>query len=284
MTATIEVVGVTRTFAGGRGVQSIDLELGHGVCGLLGPNGAGKTTLLEVIATAAEPDGGTVTYWGKRRRDWPLGVLRSRIGFLPQDPTLPPNFRVADYLDYVAILRGIDGRKSRRIEIERVLESVDLLDRRRDPIRSLSGGMRQRVALARSLVGSSTLLILDEPTVGLDPGQRIALRDVLLSTATRATVMVSSHQTEDLAALCSSLVVLVDGQLVYHGTLEGFVQRAADQVWLSNEPAEEAFGSRRTADGRWRHVGKPQPGHEHTAPTIEDAYLLSMHAQHTVGS
>ncbi len=212
---------VTRVYSGSRGVKNISFAVGPGVYGMLGPNGAGKTTLLEVIATAAISDTGSTSYWGQRREAWDLRGLRARIGFLPQNPVTHGRFRVTEYLSYCAVLRGIDGSRQRRKEVDRVLGAVALTDRASDKIRSLSGGMRQRIALARALLGSPRLLVLDEPTVGLDPGQRVAFREALLAGAEDSIVILSSHQTEDLAAMCTALMVLVDGGVAYDGHRPG---------------------------------------------------------------
>jgi ABC-2 type transport system ATP-binding protein len=274
----VELRNCSRHYRNGRGIFGVSLSFGPGVYGVLGPNGAGKTTLLELLATAAAPDSGTVAFWGtdvREARARALREIRGRVGYLPQDPVLPGHLTVAGYLDYVAVLRDVLPRAARRREVERVLDLVALGSRSRDRIRALSGGMRQRVALARALVGAPRLLVLDEPTVGLDPEQRVDLRDALLAMAADdVTVVVSSHETDDLAAVCSRLAVVVDGTLRWSGITSAFASGADGRVWISDEPAPAgAARSVRTTDNRFRHVGSrgdapPVPA------TIEDAYLL----------
>lgn len=270
---------MTRLHAEARGIKDVSFAVGPGVYGMLGPNGAGKTTLLEVIATAALSDTGSVSYWGRQRQAWELRDLRNVIGFLPQNPVVHMRFRVAEYLLYCAVLRGIEGGPMRRAEVDRVLAAVALSDRSRDKIHSLSGGMRQRVALARALLGSPRLLILDEPTVGLDPGQRVAFRDALLTAGKDSTVILSSHQTEDLAAMCSALMVLVDGKIAYDGSVRDLVRQVNGQVWVSDDADVGAATTRRTADGRFRHLGGAAPPEDLTPPTLEDAYLLLLESR-----
>ncbi|WP_433425313.1 ABC transporter ATP-binding protein [Microtetraspora malaysiensis] len=256
-------------------LDGVTLELGRGVTGLLGPNGAGKTTLLRCLATTLAPDGGEVRALGLDPADSGERVaLRRRLGYLPQDPGFYPHFTVFELVEYVAILKELTDRVTRHREVRRVLGEVDLADRARTKVRRLSGGMRQRLALAQALLGDPELLILDEPTVGLDPEQRMRFRALASRLGESRTVLLSTHQTEDVAALCERVIVMKDGAAVFQGTPKGLGAVAAGRVWLSDRPPTEEGLFWRTADGRYRTLGARPPAGDPADPGIEDGYLL----------
>jgi ABC-2 type transport system ATP-binding protein len=274
MSTTVEAVDVRKSFRGTPALEGVDLAAGPGITGLLGPNGAGKTTLLRIMATVLAPDAGRVRLLGRDPGD-PAGRLeiRRRLGYLPQEPGLHRDFTAFEFVDYVAILKEMTDRRSRHDEVRRVLELVGLGDVRGRRIKALSGGMRRRVALAQALLGEPELLLLDEPTAGLDPEQRLRFRELVSSTAHR-TVLLSTHQTEDVAALCARVIVLDRGRVHFDGTPEELAEVARGRVWLAEERSPEARLSWRTGDGRHRHIGDPPAGARLVDPTIEDAYLL----------
>ena len=193
-------------------LRGVDLRLGTGVTGLLGPNGAGKTTLMRVLATVLAPDAGTVRLLERDPGDArERAEIRRRLGYMPQEPGFQPRFTAFEYVDYVAILKEHTVRRERHDEVRRVLELVGLGDVAGKRTRALSGGMRRRLALAQALLGDPRLLILDEPTAGLDPEQRLRFRDLISQLGEDRTILVSTHQTEDVAALCPQVVVLAEG-------------------------------------------------------------------------
>jgi len=276
MTAPVMTVrGATKRFGSTVALGGVDLSAGPGVTGLLGPNGAGKTTLLRIIATVLAPDAGHVEAFGfdPATAEGRLGIRR-RLGYLPQEAGYHRGFSAFDFVDYVAILKEWADRRSRHDEVRRVLALVGLESVMHRKIRQLSGGMRRRVGIAQSLLGSPDLLVLDEPAAGLDPEQRLRFRELLSAQAERAAVLLSTHQTDDVAALCQRVVVLLDGAVRFDGTPRELADLAEGRVWIAAERDPAAELAWVTAEGRVRHVGHPSPGAELAIPTVEDGYLL----------
>jgi ABC-2 type transport system ATP-binding protein len=282
LNTTVSAAGLTVRYGGTPALDGVTLSLTDGVTGLLGPNGAGKTTLLKVLATAVPPDGGAFTVHGEDPAT-PAGRLavRRSLGYLPQTPGFHPDFTAFEFVDYVAILKELTDRGGRHREVRRVLDQVGLADVRGRRIKRLSGGMRQRVALAAALVGDPRFLVLDEPTVGLDPEQRMRFRELIAEAGEGRTVLLSTHQTEDVAMLCNRVVVLAGGRVRFDGTPAGLTDRAAGRVWSSAERAAGARASWRTGTGAFRNVGDPPTGADLLEPTLEDGYLLLLDAQET---
>jgi ABC-2 type transport system ATP-binding protein len=274
--STLRLAGVGKSYGRTRALHPIDLDLQPGITGLLGPNGAGKTTLLRILATVLPPSEGRLSVLGLDPADLDQRTeVRRRLGYLPQEIGFPSGFTVFAFVDYLAVLKEWSEPTSRRTEVRRVLELVDLTSLATKKIRTLSGGQKRRLALAQALLGGPELLMLDEPTTGLDPEQRVSLRAVLAEVARTSTVLLSTHQTEDVAALCEQVVVLDAGQVCFHGPVRELVARAAGCVWLNDSAHPDALATWRTASGSYRNVGLSAPaGSEPTEPTLEDAYLL----------
>ncbi|MFE1298236.1 ABC transporter ATP-binding protein [Streptomyces sp. NPDC014776] len=277
MTTTVSASGLTLRYGGTRALDDVSLSLAPGVTGLLGPNGAGKTTLLRVLATAVPADQGSFTALGHdpgtaagRQR------LRRELGYLPQNPGFHPDFTAFEFVDYVAILKELTDRGARHREVRRVLDAVDLADVRGRRMKRLSGGMRQRVALAAALVGDPGFLVLDEPTVGLDPEQRMRFRELIAQAGEGRTVLLSTHQTEDVAMLCHRVIVLAGGRVRFEGSPAELTARAAGRVWSSAERAPGARAGWRTGTGTYRNIGDPPEGADLLEPTLEDGYLLAL--------
>jgi ABC-2 type transport system ATP-binding protein len=277
MTPTVSASGLSLRYGGTHALDDVSLRLSGGVTGLLGPNGAGKTTLLRVLATALPADHGAFTVLGhdpgtaRGRQE-----VRRRLGYLPQTPGFHPDFTAFEFVDYVAILKEMTGRAARHREVRRVLDEVGLADVRGKRIRKLSGGMRQRVALGAALVGDPGFLVLDEPTVGLDPEQRMRFRELIAGAGEGRTVLLSTHQTEDVAMLCHRVLVMAGGRVRFEGTPAELTARAAGRVWSSTERDPGAKAGWRTGTGAFRNVGDPPDGAELLEPTLEDGYLLTL--------
>jgi ABC-2 type transport system ATP-binding protein len=279
-TAAVHVDGLSRRYGAIRALDEVDLTLERGITGLLGPNGAGKTTLLSILATVSGPDAGRVSVFGLDPRNAAERVeIRRRLGYLPQELGYHRHFTVAGFLDYVAILKEVTGRPRRAGEVARVLAAVGLEHRARTRIRVLSGGMRQRLGIAQALLDHPDLLILDEPTSGLDPEQRLRFRELLSSLPGDPVIVLSTHQADDIAAICPQVVVLLQGRVQFAGTPSELAAIAAEKVWVAPHRDTRAYLSWRGGDNRWRHIGEhPPAGTELVAPTVEDGYLLLSHA------
>ncbi|MBO7935158.1 MULTISPECIES: ABC transporter ATP-binding protein [Streptomyces] len=275
--ATLTATGLSLRYGGTRALDGVSLRLSRGVTGLLGPNGAGKTTLLRVLATAVPPDGGNFTVFGHDPRTSAGRLeLRRTLGYLPQTPGFHQDFTAFEFVEYVAILKELTDRTARYGEVRRVLDAVNLSDVRGRRLKHLSGGMRQRVALAAALVGDPGFLVLDEPTVGLDPEQRMRFRELIAQAGEGRTVLLSTHQTEDVAMLCHRVVVLAAGRVRFEGTPAELTARAAGRVWSSAERDPGALAGWRTGVGTFRNIGAPPSGADLLEPTLEDGYLLAL--------
>jgi ABC-2 type transport system ATP-binding protein len=277
---TVSLTGITKRYRGTTALDAVDLDVRPGITGLLGPNGAGKTTFLRIVATVLVPDSGVVQLLG-RAPGTPeaLAEVRRRLGYLPQEMGFPRGFTAFAFVDYMAVLKEWTTRAPRHDEVRRVLDLVELGDVGTRRVSALSGGQRRRVALAQALLGNPDMLLLDEPTTGVDPEQRVSLRRVLSDAGERSTVILSTHQTEDVAALCDRVVVLDAGRVRFDGPVADLVATAAGRVWLADAADPAARASWRTGTGRHRNVGEAAPdGAELTDPTLEDAYLLLLGA------
>ncbi|MFE2583457.1 ABC transporter ATP-binding protein [Streptomyces sp. NPDC059378] len=277
MTVTVSASGLTLRYGGTAALDEVTLRLTEGVTGLLGPNGAGKTTLLRVLATAVPPDRGAFSVLGHDPSTTAgRQNVRRALGYLPQSPGFHPDFTAFEFVDYVAILKEMTDRGARHREVRRILDAVDLSEVRGRRIKRLSGGMRQRVALAAALVGDPGFLVLDEPTVGLDPEQRMRFRELIAQAGEGRTVLLSTHQTEDVAMLCHRVIVMAGGRLRFEGTPAELTAQAAGRVWSSAERDPGALAGWRTGLGTFRNVGEPPEGADLLEPTLEDGYLLAL--------
>jgi ABC-type multidrug transport system ATPase subunit len=280
--AAVSVRGLGHRYGTRTALAGIDLDLGPGVTGLLGRNGAGKTTLLRCLATDLEADDGELRVLGHDpARAAERTEIRRHLGYLPQNPEFYPYFTAFGLLDYMAVLKELGGRRARHDEVRRVLERVGLHDRRHSRVRRLSGGMRQRLGLASALLGDPRVLLLDEPTIGLDPEQRIRFRGLVSELAVRSTVVLSTHQIEDVAALCQRVVCLDAGRVIFDGTPRALVDGARGHVWERDGRPGREYTAWRLADGRYRVLTPaggaapgPSEGLEPVEPSLEDAYLL----------
>jgi ABC-2 type transport system ATP-binding protein len=237
----IEITDLTRRFGRNQAVAGVDLRAGPGVFGLLGPNGAGKTSLLRMMATVIPPSSGQMRLLGRdpgsyeSRRE-----IRRRLGYLPQNLGYYPAFTVVEFVEYFALLKDMPaGRVPRAVAA--AVERVDLGAKAKAKLRTLSGGMLRRVGIAQAIVNDPELLLLDEPTAGLDPEQRVQFRALLRDLGRNATVVVSTHLVEDVGAACTEVALMNAGKIVFHGTPAELTARGEGTTASGDAPLERGY-------------------------------------------
>jgi ABC-type multidrug transport system ATPase subunit len=239
----VEITDLTRRFGRTRAVAGVTLEAGPGVFGLLGPNGAGKTSLLRMLATVLPPTSGALRLLGRDPGGYgPRREIRRRLGYLPQALGYYPGFTVAEFVEYFALLKDMPPRQVPRA-VAAAIEHVGLGDRARAKLRTLSGGMLRRAGIAQAIVNEPELLLLDEPTAGLDPEQRVAFRALLRDFGQRATVIVSTHLVEDVGAACTETALMDAGKIVFHGTPYELTARGEGTGAAGDAPLERGYSA-----------------------------------------
>ncbi len=239
----VELTDLTRHFGGTRAVAGVSMQAGPGVFGLLGPNGAGKTTLLRMLATVISPTSGKLQLLGRDPSGYgPRKEIRRRLGYLPQNLGYYPGFTVADFVEYFALLKDMPpGRVPHAVAT--AIEHVELGNQARAKLRTLSGGMLRRAGIAQAIVNEPELLLLDEPTAGLDPEQRVEFRGLLRDLGQRATVIVSTHLVEDVGAACSEVSLMDQGRIVFHGTPAELIARGEGSGAAGDAPLERGYSA-----------------------------------------
>jgi ABC-2 type transport system ATP-binding protein len=279
---------LVKTYSNGvQALKGISLDIQPGMFGLLGPNGAGKTTLMKILATLLEPDSGTA-----EMDDLNLitakAETRKKLGYLPQDFGLYPTLTAAQMLDYFAKLKGVIDRKERRALVDALLERVNLFAERNRRLGGFSGGMRQRVGIAQALIGNPELLIVDEPTAGLDPEERTRLHNLLAeSTGENTVVLLSTHIVSDVSILCSRFAVIRGGEILDATSPELALAGLEGRIWEATLPREQADGlkasgkviSKQMVGGRTRlrmlsENGNPAEPFVQVTATLEDHYFI----------
>ena len=283
----LKINQLTKTYSGHvQALRGISLEVPAGIFGLLGPNGAGKTTLMKIVATLLEPDSGTIEMNGVdliTHKD----QARKMLGYLPQEFGFYPSLTAEQTLNYFAKLKGVSNRKERKALIDALLERVNLLSERSRRVGGFSGGMLQRLGIAQALIGEPKLIIVDEPTAGLDPEERVRFHNLLSEAATEnVAVILSTHIVSDVSNTCGHMAVIRNGQILASCTPAEALDRLKDSVWEASVPRESfsAFKSRCqvlssqmfAGLARLRVISKGErPGEEFTqaTPTLEDYYF-----------
>ncbi len=236
----VEITDLTRRFGRNQAVAGVSLQAGPGVFGLLGPNGAGKTTLLRMMATVIPPTTGRLRLLGRDPGAYgPRREVRRRLGYLPQNLGYYPGFTVVEFVEYFALLKEIPAARV-PAAVATAVERVDLGGKAKAKLRTLSGGMLRRVGIAQAIVNEPELLLLDEPTAGLDPEQRVHFRALLRDLGQRATVVVSTHLVEDVGAACSEVTLMDQGKIVFHGTPAELTARGTEQG-TGDAPLERGY-------------------------------------------
>jgi len=280
----LEIQNVSKQYDGKVwALRNFTLELAPGVLGLLGPNGAGKSTLMRILATISNATEGTVRWNGTDIAAEP-DALRNVLGYLPQDFGVYPNLNAVEFLEYLAAVKGIEARAAGR-RIDELLALVNLTDARKRALGGYSGGMRQRVGIAQALLNDPKLLIVDEPTAGLDPEERVRFRNLLSELSGERIVILSTHIVSDVEATATGIAIVSRGLLVTHAAPETLLARLEGKVWEWTLASDELPAARqrflistviRRSDGVHARVvadAPPGPGAQPAPPTLEDAYL-----------
>jgi ABC-type multidrug transport system ATPase subunit len=265
------------------GLRDFTLELRPGVLGLLGPNGAGKSTLMRILATITKATSGRVTWNGTDIAKAP-DVLRGVLGYLPQDFGVYPNLTVVEFLEYMAAIKGLDSKSAQK-RIDELLQVVNLVEAVRRPLGGYSGGMKQRVGIAQALLNDPQVLIVDEPTVGLDPEERVRFRNLLSDLSGERIVILSTHIVSDVEATATRIALVNQGQLLRESAPEDLLKEIENKVWEWTVTSDELVtlkqthivsGTIRRSDGvQVRVVSESQPdaNARSISPNLEDAYL-----------
>ena len=265
------------------GLHDFSLELGPGVIGLLGPNGAGKSTLMRMLATITQPSEGTIQ-WNDTDIVKSPDTLRAVLGYLPQDFGVYPNLTALEFLEYMAAIKGLDAKSARR-RIDELLIVVNLVQAAKRPLGGYSGGMKQRVGIAQALLNDPQLLIVDEPTVGLDPEERVRFRNLLSDLSGERIILLSTHIVSDVEATATEIVIINKGHKLQHAAPEQFLQLLENKVWqwTTTSEALPALKQKYIISGTVRHNAgiqiravaevAPTPEAQCVPPNLEDVYL-----------
>lgn len=265
------------------GLKDFSLEVQPGVLGLLGPNGAGKSTFMRMLATITKPSAGTITWDGTDIAKSP-DTLRAVLGYLPQDFGIYPNLNAVEFLEYMAAIKGLDASSARR-RIDELLQLVNLVEVAKRPLGGYSGGMKQRVGIAQALLNDPQLLIVDEPTVGLDPEERVRFRNLLSDLSGERIVILSTHIVSDVEATATRIALVNKGSLLREAAPEDLLKELDGMVWEWSVPSAElpalkqqhiVSGTIRRSDGvevRVISESRPEVQAQNVTPNLEDAYL-----------
>lgn len=281
----IKIADLSKNYKKVKALDDVNLEIGSGMFGLLGPNGAGKTTLIRIVSTLLLPSRGEVSvgpyslYKDQQR-------IRKVLGYLPQSFAPYPQLTVQEFLEYMAYLAGVSNVQE---QVNKCLEMVSLTDERKTRSSRLSGGMKRRLGIAQALINDPQLLVVDEPTAGLDPIERVRFRNLLASLSPSRTVILSTHILEDVANTCSDLAILHKGRIRYRGSPQDLALEARNRIWELDATEElkaelEKSGAAVTSavfdNGKWklRVISKVSPadGAVQAVPSIEDGYMDAM--------
>lgn len=281
---TVNINDVNQSYKKFQALKHIHLEMESGLFGLLGPNGAGKSTLMNILSTLLPMDEGEVTIYGHDLRT-EGEEIRKLLGYLPQNFQAPGAFTGEEFLHYVASMKGFQNKSGRTEEVKRVLEQVNLTEHASKKVKGYSGGMKRRLGIAQALIGQPKLMILDEPTAGLDPSERIRFRNVIEKLSKQYTIILSTHIMSDIETSCEKVGVIHQGEVLFQGATNQLSKLAKDVVWEITVPiarydeVEQLYPvltSRKEQDQMvFRVLSKEQPIHpaQRVSATLEDGYM-----------
>jgi ABC-type multidrug transport system ATPase subunit len=284
----LQIENLSKTYKNGvKALDKVSLSIPAGMFGLLGPNGAGKSSLMRTLATLQEPDSGTARLGDidvLKQKD----ELRKRLGYLPQDFGVYPRISAQDMLSYIALLKGITEAKTRREVVAWMLKRVNLYDDRKKALAGFSGGMRQRFGIAQALIGNPQLLIVDEPTAGLDPGERNRFYNLLAEIGEQVIVILSTHIVEDVMDLCTNIAIINKGRVLYQGSPQDAIAQLKGRIWQRSvaksqladyEERYQVVSTRLVGGLRLLHVYSASPlsdGFALSAPDLEDVFFTKI--------
>ena len=285
----IEIKNLTKIYPRGKkkALDGVNITIGEGIFGLIGRNGAGKTTLMRIVATIMDATDGAIYFDGKELNT-NKDEFRSSLGYLPQSTKLMPQLNIVEFLDYVCIMKGIKNKSERQSRIAAAIETVGLVGEEKKRLRNYSGGMLRRAGIAQALIGDPKVLIIDEPTTGLDPEERLYFLNLLSKIARDRTIIFSTHITADIEHLCQNICVLEQGEVKYLGVKGEFIDRIEGKLWEhTGTPEDEDLLRRETTvtsvtyvDGspRVRYVADEAmtENSQNINPTLEDAYIYAL--------
>ena len=288
---TLKIEHLSKTYSNGvKALDNISLTISNGMFGLLGPNGAGKSSLMRTLATLQEPTNGIVTFNDINIIEKPQ-EMRTHLGYLPQEFGVYPKISAYELLDHIAVLKGIQNKKDRKNQVMALLQQTNLYQHRKKYVSTFSGGMRQRFGIAQALLGSPKLIIVDEPTAGLDPEERNRFHNLLSEIGENVIILLSTHIVEDVRDLCSNMAIMGEGQIISQGIPSELIKELEDKIWRKTIKKEEleafktAFNvlSTHLHSGKIRlHVlseNKPESGFELANPDLEDVYFSTLNTK-----
>ena len=285
----IEIKNLTKIYPRGKkkALDGVNISIGEGIFGLIGRNGAGKTTLMRIVATIMDATEGEIYFDGKELNLY-KDEFRSSLGYLPQSTKLMPQLNIVEFLDYVCIMKGIKNKSERQSRIAAAIETVGLVGEEKKRLRNYSGGMLRRAGIAQALIGDPKVLIIDEPTTGLDPEERLYFLNLLSKIARDRTIIFSTHITADIEHLCQNICVLEQGEVKYLGVKGEFIDRIEGKLWEhTGTPEDEELLRRETTVTSVTYVdGSPRVRYvadeaktadsQNIKPTLEDAYIYAL--------
>lgn len=288
---TLKIANLNKTYPNGvKALDDVNLELENGMFGLLGPNGAGKSSLMRTLATLQDADSGTAFFNEIDILNQP-DELRKNLGYLPQEFGVYPRITAEQVLDHMAVLKGITSGSERKELVNYLLNKVNLYDKRKKSVKGFSGGMKQRVGIAQALIGNPSLIIVDEPTAGLDPGERNRFYNLLADVGTEVIVILSTHIVDDVRELCTKMAIMNFGQIVFHGAPKDAMSELKGKVYqklISREELEDYSKNHRVISNKLIagqpliHVysdSNPGAGFEEVDPNLEDVFFNKINTE-----
>lgn len=288
MTTRIEIKHLSKDFGKKKALKDVNLTIEPGMFGLLGPNGAGKTTLMKVLTTLLQKTGGEVTVCGVPIEQ--CGEIRKMTGYLPQDFSMYGNMSAYEALDYLAVLSGMPKNERKR-RVPEMLEKVNLLEQKRTRVKAMSGGMKRRLGIAQAIIHDPKVIIVDEPTAGLDPEERVRFRNLLCEVAKDRIVLLSTHIVGDIEATCENIAVLNEGEVIFQGTVGQLLHRVEGKVYSAEismqelEKVKERYlvtgilNTGSVANIKMIAENVPFPNARPCSADVEDAYMYLMHGR-----